>query len=90
MGLPTKCMHFVGSPGRRGYNTPMSEECRPLNFIPPRAGVLRTVNLVASTLTKEHLSPRTRVVARGFKLYLIHIKGLLRKLKQGKHFRDFV
>ena len=24
MGLPTKCMHFVGSPGRRGYNTPMS------------------------------------------------------------------
>ena len=24
MGFPTKCMHFVGSPGRRGYNTPMS------------------------------------------------------------------
>ena len=26
MGLPAKCMHFVGSPGWRGSLTPMSED----------------------------------------------------------------
>ena len=32
MGLPTKCMHFVGSPGRRGYNTPMSGDASPIKL----------------------------------------------------------